>query len=378
MGSEYSSLAVPKETIQNGENEISQIIQDNLDSESDSFMDWCPITLPKSEEPFDLAPGQSQSDVQAVSQSTNWSCDWQSDVNWHWAEETDWSLYPDNCSESVEASTRSIPPRTDCQEGADMRTQMLPLGPTDHAYSCCTSLAGSPDNVEKSIETRRRVDIAQRKRVYTKNSDRHLGKRKQDFGACPFYKSDCQMHAKCLRYELRRPKDVRQHIYRKHSQLRLRCLRCTPRLDNTWDSGKNSYTYINLDDYHNESVETLRAPKVSDCQILKLKQYISGVKSPEDQWYDIWDILFPGENQPRSAYVGGYFEQPIERIRCCWAAQASSIIDKTTQEEIGRTVTDADRRWIDRIVASFLHEFEIDTTKGMDKSPNTESMYRVL
>ncbi len=44
--------------------------------------------------------------------------------------------------------------------------------------------------------------------------------------ACPFYKWDAHKYHDCLRYGLRRIKDVKQHVYRRHTKPDLYCAVC--------------------------------------------------------------------------------------------------------------------------------------------------------
>lgn len=139
--------------------------------------------------------------------------------------------------------------------------------------------------------------------------------------ACPYRKFDPYRHRDCARYTLHRIKDVKQHIDRRHRNLDAYCARCyasfpsqTERDEHTRDSW----------------CEILPRPRwvaVTEEQREKLNK-TSCRKAPlEQQWFRMWDILFPGEPRPRSAFSGNYIEEVVPVIKHCWIENSSTIID---------------------------------------------------
>lgn len=45
----------------------------------------------------------------------------------------------------------------------------------------------------------------------------------------------------------------------------------------------------------------------------------------------MWDILFPGEARPRSAFSGNYIEEVVTVIRHCWIDKSTTIIENAIQ-----------------------------------------------
>lgn len=74
--------------------------------------------------------------------------------------------------------------------------------------------------------------------------------------ACPFYLSDLREHARCREFTLRRLRDIRQHIQRRH------------------------------------------LAHCSQAQIDALKESKNRNKTLEEQYTAMWKILFPGKDQP--------------------------------------------------------------------------------
>ncbi|OHE91957.1 hypothetical protein CORC01_12745 [Colletotrichum orchidophilum] len=101
-----------------------------------------------------------------------------------------------------------------------------------------------------------------------------LEKTKSIIFACPFYKEDPLRHLQCLRIELKRIKDVKQHLNRKHRQ--------------------PSYYYRRL--------------------------------SEEQQWFTVWDIMFPNVPRPDSAYLGNQIEESMVMIHDFWDASGKALV----------------------------------------------------
>lgn len=139
-----------------------------------------------------------------------------------------------------------------------------------------------------------------------------IGAEQKPSFACPYRKLDPHRHRDCLKYTLHRIKDVKQHINRRHRIAKLpskaakddhsretRCRKSSPR---PWMEG------------------------VTEEQIEKLNRIASRKISVETQWFEMWDILFPGHDRPRSAFSGNYIEEVVRLIRDCWDVKSSTFI----------------------------------------------------
>ncbi|KAI1146344.1 hypothetical protein F4825DRAFT_440960 [Nemania diffusa] len=142
--------------------------------------------------------------------------------------------------------------------------------------------------------------------------------------ACPFHKKDPRRHQDCGRYTLSRIKDVKQHVYRLHCKPELYCSRCY-----------KSFKRANQRDYHiREGGCPLNEPPnkcgdqygiISGHQKKRLKDCGSRGTSKQQQWMEIWKVIFPGVNLPRSPHVDDQAEL-LSCLRGYWEDNASEII----------------------------------------------------
>ncbi|KAH7137474.1 hypothetical protein B0J13DRAFT_78294 [Dactylonectria estremocensis] len=128
----------------------------------------------------------------------------------------------------------------------------------------------------------------------TPTAKRHL--------ACPFFKYDAIQHWKCATYQARHIADVRQHLRRSHPQQPLHCPICK----------------ITFTDITNPDLQRQRDAHVRARSCRQNNTVISGIipdqaerihatqpryLSIEENWFKIWDILFPNANRPDSPYL---------------------------------------------------------------------------
>lgn len=140
--------------------------------------------------------------------------------------------------------------------------------------------------------------------------------------ACPYRKLDPHRHRDCLKYTLHRIKDVKQHIDRRHS----------------------------CEVGHNPCLEG-----VTDEQRKKLNKTSSRNKSLELQWFNMWDILFPGKKRPRSAFSGNYIEEVVHLIRDCWDDKSSTLIGSAIRQHGDIKI---DKDLLDRLMGTLFTQLE--------------------
>lgn len=140
--------------------------------------------------------------------------------------------------------------------------------------------------------------------------------------ACPFYKHDPFQHRKCLALSLRRPKDVKQHIYRSHTKPEFYCARCYHIFHNATERDTH---------WRERLCDRLDSPTLLQFQGITEKQrkLLNG-KSPreldvEAQWFQIYGIIFPDSELPRSPYVGNTLEEMVPLLREKWDTQGYKI-----------------------------------------------------
>ncbi|KAE9369297.1 hypothetical protein N431DRAFT_346045, partial [Stipitochalara longipes BDJ] len=105
--------------------------------------------------------------------------------------------------------------------------------------------------------------------------------------ACPFAKKDPLKYRCCYAYVMKRIRDVKQHLSRFH-QLPIYCPLCMC----TFDAEDERDVHIRATSC---SVQpTVSYEGVTRAQKLLLGQRVSSKMTLSDQWFTIFDILFPG------------------------------------------------------------------------------------
>lgn len=121
---------------------------------------------------------------------------------------------------------------------------------------------------------------------------------------CPYVWYDPLVYQTCLKYKLKRIRDVKQHLQRVHKQP-LFCPRCkTPFKGKAEQSQLNTHLQCTKEDIC--EVSLAKDPDgIDESQKKSLGQYPEAKKDLVAQWYTIWDIVFPGcqRSPPESPYI---------------------------------------------------------------------------
>ena len=141
--------------------------------------------------------------------------------------------------------------------------------------------------------------------------------------ACVFYKSNPLQHVRCLHFQLKRIRDVKQHLSRCHRQPRFYCPICFE----TFDDSDLRNAHIR------QRMCLTRDPPnwegVSEAQGQLLRERVSRSNTPDEQWFTIWEIVFPGAPRPSSPYLGNAFEETIDRLREYWNAEGRQVVSSS-------------------------------------------------
>lgn len=147
--------------------------------------------------------------------------------------------------------------------------------------------------------------------------------------ACPFFLWDREKHLSCLHFQLRRVKDVKQHISRKHA-----CAQSSQRGSGLTKDHKRGTTAFFC---HKESGLTAESchGSLSKDQIQQLSQRTAdGSKlEEEDQWYKIWDILFPDSprnERPKTPYLQSDVQEIITTVRQVWLNNGAAALQRAS------------------------------------------------
>ncbi|KAK3319775.1 hypothetical protein B0T19DRAFT_271593 [Cercophora scortea] len=167
--------------------------------------------------------------------------------------------------------------------------------------------------------------------------------------ACPFFRSNPLLYHDCQHLKLRRIKDVKQHIGRRHQDDRYQCS-CSR--DIPAGKGRRRCSYYDGPD---GAVTTL-----SDEQRKRLSDhYTSRNKSIESQWYQIWRIIFPCMKPPRAIYMGVDRRQQVDSLRSFWLQKRSELVSSAVDKLLpGSPCMLTNRVLLFWLMDSLLDQFE--------------------
>lgn len=138
--------------------------------------------------------------------------------------------------------------------------------------------------------------------------------------ACPFAKKDPLKYRGCYACILKRIGDVKQHLSRCH-QLPIYCPVCM--------------SCFETEDQRDEHIrascctkrDAIRYEGVTRAQKVQLGQKVSSKLSSVDQWFTIFDILFPGHTpRPKSSYINAELTLDLEGFQDLMNAEGPNII----------------------------------------------------
>ncbi|KAH0443131.1 hypothetical protein CcaCcLH18_01244 [Colletotrichum camelliae] len=119
----------------------------------------------------------------------------------------------------------------------------------------------------------------------------------EKFLACPFWKLQSSAHRSCFSLKLKRIRDVKQHLSRRHTPAYY-CDRCSTIFEMENDLHEHVSNPAGLFCSPGSTLEG-----ISRGQRMQLKGKSDKNLSEEGQWFAIWDIVFPGRERPMSAYL---------------------------------------------------------------------------
>ncbi|KXJ91864.1 hypothetical protein Micbo1qcDRAFT_233236 [Microdochium bolleyi] len=138
--------------------------------------------------------------------------------------------------------------------------------------------------------------------------------------ACPFYKHDIGKHHKCLSFTLRRIKDVKQHLLRRHLQPPF-CITC----GEVFESQEAQEAHL-LARSCTRPEDFSRPEGITTDQRNKLTTRVSKTLSADQQWFSVWRIIWPDAEPPVSPYVSTAFVEVIDEVRKFWSSHGREII----------------------------------------------------
>jgi hypothetical protein len=126
--------------------------------------------------------------------------------------------------------------------------------------------------------------------------------------ACPFYKVDPVQHRNCYTLRLTRVRDVKQHLYRRHA-VDFFCPVCMEKFASA------PVRDMHIRDRICEAKPYVRHEWITTIQKVELAKRVPQTMSIEQQWFSVFDIVFPDHPQPRSPYVDRETPEQVAAFR---------------------------------------------------------------
>ncbi|KAH7120296.1 hypothetical protein B0J13DRAFT_567770 [Dactylonectria estremocensis] len=151
--------------------------------------------------------------------------------------------------------------------------------------------------------------------------------------ACPFWKRNPGQHQACFSKIMRRIRDVKQHLTRKHTP-EFYCERC--------------WAIFHSDISHRRHVEGLSGEAcVNDPTTVldgithqrhkRLSKKSDPKLSDQEQWFAVWDIIFPGFQRPVSAYLDPDLSEEIGGFREYCFQNGPATLEQALADKIPET-----------------------------------------
>ncbi|KAK4445505.1 hypothetical protein QBC34DRAFT_413286 [Podospora aff. communis PSN243] len=146
--------------------------------------------------------------------------------------------------------------------------------------------------------------------------------------ACPFAKKDPTRYRHCYSYILSRTQDVKQHLSRYH-QLPIYCPRCKDEFQTEPERDQ----HCAVTNWSCQVRSGITHEGVTRSQKVELGHRVSPRQTLEEQWFTIFDILFPEHSpRPRSAFVNHHLSIEMEAFQDMMYAEGPALIRQSLQE----------------------------------------------
>ncbi|KAL2839350.1 hypothetical protein BJY01DRAFT_250530 [Aspergillus pseudoustus] len=164
--------------------------------------------------------------------------------------------------------------------------------------------------------------------------------------ACPFWKKSPHLYRDCFSRKLSRIRDVKQHIHRRHEPPS-RCPRCGEIFasDEIRDSHARAEPACEVRHVvHND---------LTHSQMKALRKKSLAKSTVEEQWFTMWDIVFPGVERPSSPYLDQSLSEELSSFHEFYQANGPSILRETLEQNSVEIATE--QRYNDAILCAGLN-----------------------
>lgn len=143
--------------------------------------------------------------------------------------------------------------------------------------------------------------------------------------ACPFFKKDPVRWRSCHKHELRKISYVKQHLYRTHP-VQPHCPVCGEVFEADQIEERLN-RHLRLRECEPKTFEPPQG--ITWRQREQLGRRVPAKLSEEDQWFLVFDIVFPGHPRPSTPYVDPDMSEDLSSYLDFAAAQGSKVLRKS-------------------------------------------------
>lgn len=196
--------------------------------------------------------------------------------------------------------------------------------------------------------------------------------------ACPFWKLDSQAHRACFHRKCSRISDVKLHLSRKHKQPAPEyCERCWTAYESRAHKEEHLRDPLGQGCQYNPAA---RPVGIDNNMAAALHKKSNPSLSTEDQWFAIWDIVFPDEPRPSSPYINDSLSEDATQLQEIIINQWPSILASIAEEAgILNASVDTDRLEQEHLIRATLNRLldsfsaEQETMRTAESGSNYQS-----
>lgn len=169
--------------------------------------------------------------------------------------------------------------------------------------------------------------------------------------ACPYFRRNPTHYGDCFRYKLKHIADVKQHLKRNHRQP-THCNICLEELP----SEDALHDHIRAQQCRKRAY--IAPDGMTSLQEKRVISRVGNRKKPvAEQWFEIYDILFPGVPKPEFVYLGDQLAEGVESFRQFVSRQGLKMI---VQELKGSNIQGGDDQELEgRLQNAFSNMFDV-------------------
>ena len=181
--------------------------------------------------------------------------------------------------------------------------------------------------------------------------------------ACPYFRLDPVVHQGCLNYKLKRIRDVKQHLQRRHTLQPFycpTCFKCFPSISCRDDHIRSRNCSTAQCHQTSNNIDGI----TGETQV-RLSKKVNRAVKPEDQWYAVWEILFGGSlKKPADGpFIGSMVRETFRMVRAFWRLNGSEILPRFLKSQAKHI---KDTGTFEELLFGMFHEVEAQFESSLD------------